>query len=207
MLLYYMDLAGVAVFAASGVLATRDKNLDIFGVLVVATFTAIGGGTLRDLLLVRHPIFWIADYWYLLTIFFAVLTTVAYLSIRPPPGALFLVADAIGLAFFALSGAKLTLDGGHSVPIVIMMGTMTGVMGGVLRDVVTARVPLILQKEIYATAAIAGIAVYLALRTTPLPNMVAFWIGVLVTIALRLIVIKWGLNLPPALGKTNSEEN
>jgi uncharacterized membrane protein YeiH len=207
MFLYYLDLAGVAVFAASGVLATRDKNLDIFGVIVVATFAAIGGGTLRDLLLVRHPIFWIADYWYLLTIFFAVLATVAYLSVRPPPGALFLVADAIGLAFFALSGAKLTLDGGHSVPIVIMMGTMTGVMGGVLRDVVTARVPLILQKEIYATAAIAGIAVYLGLRMTPLPNMVAFWIGVSVTIGLRLIAIKWGLNLPPALSKTTPEEN
>lgn len=196
MLLYYLDLAGVAVFAASGVLATRDRNLDIFGVLIVATFTAIGGGTLRDLLLGHHPIFWVADYQYLLTILLAVLATVAYLSVRPPPGALFLIADAMGLAFFAMSGAKLALDAGHSAPIVVVMGTMTGVMGGMLRDVITARVPLILQRDVYATAAVAGIIVYLMLRSVPLPATLAFWVGVLVTLGLRLIAIRWGLNLP-----------
>lgn len=196
MLLYYLDLAGVAVFAASGVLATRDRNLDIFGVTMVATFTAIGGGTLRDLLLGRHPIFWIADYWYLFTILSAVLLTVFYLSRRPPPGAMFLVADAMGLGFFAMTGAQLTLEAGHSAPIVVVMGTMTGVMGGVLRDVISARVPLILQKDVYATAAIAGIALYLLLRLTEIPPKTAFWIGVLTVIGLRLIAIRWGLNLP-----------
>lgn len=196
MLLYYLDLAGVAVFAASGVLATRDRNLDIFGVLIVATFTAIGGGTLRDLLLGHQPIFWVADYGYLLTILVAVLVTVVYLSLRPPPGALFLIADAMGLAFFAMSGAKLALDAGHSAPIVLVMGTMTGVMGGILRDVLTAHVPLILQRDVYATAAVAGIVVYLMLRSTPLSSTFAFWAGVLVAIGLRLIAIRWGLNLP-----------
>ncbi|MCK7495228.1 MAG: TRIC cation channel family protein [Comamonadaceae bacterium] len=105
-LLYYFDLAGVAVFAASGVLAARERDLDVFGVLVVATVTAVGGGTLRDVLLDRHPIFWISDTWYLMVIIAAALATVAYLRVRPPPGATLVVADALGLALFALSGAQ-----------------------------------------------------------------------------------------------------
>jgi len=196
MLLYTLDLAGVAVFAASGVLATRDRNLDIFGVLVVATFTAIGGGTLRDLLLNHHPIFWVADYWYLVVILLSVLITLLYLSRWPPPGNLFLVADAFGMAFFALSGARLAFDAGHAAPIVIVMGVMTGVMGGMLRDVITARVPLILQKEIYATAAVAGIVAYLILRTLLVPKAFAFIAGMAVVVVLRLVAIRWRLNFP-----------
>lgn len=195
-MLYYLDLFGVAVFAASGVLATRDRNLDIFGVLIVATFTAIGGGTLRDLLLGHHPIFWIVDQWYLVTIVLSVLATVTYLSLRPPPGALFLVADAFGLAIFAMSGAKLAMEAEHSPLIVTIMGAMTGVMGGMLRDVITARIPLVLQKEIYATAAIAGIVVYLSLHALSVPDTLAFPIGVAVVIGLRLLAIRWKLNLP-----------
>ena len=196
MLLYYLDLIGVAVFAASGVLATRDRNLDIFGVVIVATLTAIGGGTLRDLILGRHPIFWVVNEWYIVTILAAVIVTVLYLSRRPPPGFLFLVADAFGLAIFAMSGAKLTMDAGHSPLIVVIMGSMTGVMGGMLRDVITARVPLVLQKEIYATAAIAGIAVYLTLVALSVPGVLAFSVGVAVVITLRLVAIRRGLHLP-----------
>ena len=200
MLLYYLDLAGVAVFAASGVLATRDRELDLFGVIIVATFTAVGGGTLRDLLLNHHPIFWVVDYWYLVTILVSALVTVVYLSRRPPPGMLFLVADACGLAIFALSGARLALEAGHSPLIVIIMGTMTGVMGGILRDVITARVPLVLQREIYATAAIVGILTYLALNGLSVPDALAFPAGIGVIVALRVLAIRWGLNLPSLPG-------
>lgn len=196
MLLYYLDLAGVAVFAASGVLATRDRDLDIFGVFIVATITAVGGGTLRDLLLDRHPIFWVEDYWYLITILLSALATVLYLSRWSPPGKLFLIADAFGMAFFAMSGARLALHAGHSAPIVIVMGTMTGVMGGILRDVVTAHFPLILKKEVYATAATSGIIVYLIMHTLNAFESIAFPIGVSVVVALRIVAIQWGLNLP-----------
>lgn len=195
-LLYYLDLAGVAVFAASGVLATRDRDLDLFGVIIVATFTAIGGGTLRDLLLGHHPIFWVVDYWYLVTILLSSLATALYLALRPPPGVLFLVADAFGLAIFAMSGAKLALEAGHFPLIVIIMGVMTGVMGGMLRDVITARIPLVLQKEIYATAAVTGIVVYLILNALAVPETLAFSVGVVIVIGLRLLAIRWGLNLP-----------
>ncbi|MCP1673264.1 putative membrane protein YeiH [Natronocella acetinitrilica] len=195
-MIYYLDLAGVAVFAASGVLAAQDRDLDLFGAILIATLTAIGGGTLRDLLLGHHPIFWIVDNWYLVTIIAAALATIVYLQFRPAPAGLLAVADAFGLAIFAMSGARLALEAGHGPLIVVMMGTMTGVVGGMLRDVVTARVPLILQKEIYATAAIAGVLTYLGLQAIAVPEALAFAVGAVVVISLRLVAIRWGLNLP-----------
>jgi len=196
MLLYLLDLAGVAVFAASGVLAARGRDLDLLGIVVVSAITAVGGGTLRDLLLDRHPIFWITDVWYLIVITAAALLTVAYVRVRPPPGATFLVADALGLALFALSGAQVAQAAGCPPLIVVVMGTMTGVTGGVLRDVLTAQVPLILRREIYATAAIAGVTAYLVLQVLGLAHAPAFGIGMGVVVALRLLAIRWGLHLP-----------
>lgn len=196
MFFYYFDLAGVAVFAASGVLAARDRDLDLFGVIVVAAITAIGGGTLRDLLLNRHPIFWVNDPAYVVVITASALLTVAYVRIRPPPNAMALVADALGLALFALSGAQLAEAAQCPPLIVVLMGTMTGVTGGILRDVITARVPLILRREIYATAAIAGVAAYLALLALEISRSLAFGVGMIVVVALRLIAIRWGLHLP-----------
>ncbi len=194
MLLYYLDLAGVAVFAASGVLAARDRDLDLLGVIMVATLTAIGGGTLRDLLLDRHPIFWIIDTWYLVVIIVSAIVTATYLPVRPP-GMTFLVADALGLALFAMSGATLALAAQHSPLIVVIMGTMTGVTGGILRDVITAHVPLILQRDIYATAASVGIVVYLVLQALGIPQVLAFGAGIVV-VALRVLAVRWGWHLP-----------
>lgn len=196
MLLYYLDLAGVAVFSASGVLAVRDRNLDVFGVLVVAMITAVGGGTVRDVLLDRHPIFWVTDPWYALVIIAAAVLTVGYLLVRPPPGGMFLVADALGLALFSLSGAQFAEAARCPPLIVVLMGTMTGVTGGALRDVITAHVPLILRREIYATAAVAGIGLYLVLRALDLPNPFAVGAGMITVVALRLLAIRWDLHLP-----------
>lgn len=195
-LLYYFDLAGVAVFAASGVLSARDRDLDLLGVIVVAAITAIGGGTLRDLLLNRHPIFWVTDAWYLVVIIASALVTVAYVRVRPAPSATLLVADALGLALFALSGAQLAEATPCPPLIVVLMGTMTGVTGGVLRDVITAQIPLILRREIYATAAIVGVAAYLTLQTLGMPRASAFWVGMIVVVAMRLLAIRWSLHLP-----------
>ncbi len=196
MLLYFLDLAGIAIFAASGVLAARDRDLDLLGVIVVAAITAIGGGTLRDLLLNRHPIFWITDTWYLVTIILSALLTVLYVRIWPPPRVTILVADALGLALFALSGAQLAEAVQCTPLIVVLMGTMTGVTGGILRDVITAQIPLILRREIYATAAIVGIAGYLALQALGIPRGPAFWSGMFIVAALRLLAIRLSLHLP-----------
>ncbi len=203
MIFYYLDLVGVAVFAATGVLAARDRALDIFGIIVVATITAIGGGTLRDLLLDRHPMFWISDVGYLVVIIVAALLTVGYARVRPlNPNAL-LVADALGLALFALSGAQLAEAAECPPLIVIVMGTMTGVTGGILRDVITAQIPLILRREIYATAAIAGIVTYLALQALGMPRPSAFGVGMGIVVILRLLAIRYKLNLPPLSITTN----
>lgn len=196
MLLYTLDLIGVAVFAVSGVLAARDRELDLLGVIVVAAITAIGGGTLRDLLLDRHPIFWITDTRYLLVIISAAVLTITYLRFRSAPGVSLKVADAFGLALFALSGAQYAEAAQAPALIVVVMGTMTGVTGGIIRDVITARVPLILRREIYATAAIAGILVYLVLKALGVPNAASFSGGMLVVVVLRLIAIRWDMHLP-----------
>lgn len=201
MLLYYLDLAGVAVFAASGILATRDRELDWLGAIVVATLTAIGGGTLRDLLLDRHPIFWVVDTTYLLVIVASAVLTMLYLQWRRAPGFAFQVADALGLALFALSGASLTLAAGFAPLIAVLMGTMTGVTGGILRDIITAHVPLILRREIYATAAIGGICGYLLLLWLGVPEETAFVVGIVLVAGLRVLGFRWGLHLPTLKGR------
>ncbi len=163
---YVIDLLGVAVFAISGVLAAGRKGLDLFGVAVVAIVTAIGGGTLRDLLLDRHPIFWIADPTYLWVIAGAIALTLAYVRFWLASRRALLIADAFGLAFFTVSGVQITLLTGHPALIALVMGTITGVAGGVLRDILTGEIPLILRPgRLYATAAIAGAAVYVTPRS------------------------------------------
>jgi uncharacterized membrane protein YeiH len=196
MLLYVLDLIGVAVFAVSGALAASRKGLDVFGVLVFAAITAVGGGTLRDLLLDRHPIFWMLDPAYLGVTIAAALLTVAYLHRRPAPGRALLVADALGLALFAISGARIAEAIGHSPLIVVLLGTMTGVAGGVLRDVLSAQIPLILRGDFYATAAVAGIAVYLLLQALGVPQPTACVVGIVSVVGLRLLAIVRGLGLP-----------
>jgi uncharacterized membrane protein YeiH len=178
------------------VLAARNRGLDLLGVVVIAAITAIGGGTLRDLLLNRYPIFWIADARYLIVIIASALLTVGYVWLRPPPENALLVADALGLALFSLSGAQVAETAQCTPIIVVLMGTMTGVAGGILRDVITAQVPLILRRDIYATAAIVGVILYLLLQTFGLPRSRAFGTGMVVVVALRLLAIRWGLRLP-----------
>lgn len=196
---YLLELLGVAVFAISGVLAARRKSLDLLGVVVVAVVTAIGGGTLRDILLDRHPIFWIADPTYLWVILVATVTTLGWGYVRRWPASrrALLVADALGLAFFTIGGVQIALMAGHSAPIALLMGTITGVAGGVVRDVLTAEIPLIMRPgRLYATAAIAGASMYLLLVTSGVTKDAAALAGMGTTVGLRLLAILWRLELP-----------
>jgi uncharacterized membrane protein YeiH len=196
MLFYVADLIGVAVFAVSGALAAGRKGLDLLGVIVIASVTAVGGGTLCDLLLNRHPIFWIADPRYLVVIIAAALLTVFTSGVYPVPGHALLVADALGLGLFALSGAQIAESGGLSPIIVVLVGTMTGVAGGVIRDLLTAEIPLVLRRDVYATAAIAGVALYLVLRAVGIGELWAFGVGMIAVVVLRLLAILLGWQLP-----------
>jgi uncharacterized membrane protein YeiH len=195
-LFYVLDLLVVAVFAVSGALAAGHSGLDLLGVVVIAAVTAVGGGTLRDVLLSRHPIFWIADPRYLVVIGGAALLTVYAVRVLPPPGNALLVADALGLGLFALSGARIAEAARLSPLVVVLFGTLTGAGGGVLRDVLTGHVPLLLRRDIYATAAIAGITLYLLLQRCGVPARWAFGVGIAAVVVLRLLAVLWDWQLP-----------
>ncbi len=195
--LHVMDYLGVAVFAVSGVLAAGRKHLDWFGVLVIATVTALGGGTLRDLLIDRHPVFWMADTGYLWTIFAATLLTLLIVRFRELPLRALLIADALGLALFAISGARIAETAGYGGIVVVILGTMTGVAGGVFRDMLLAEIPLLLRDgEIYATAAIAGIVVYLILQMTGFDRLTAGYAGMAAIVVIRFAAIFFSLRVP-----------
>ena len=196
MIIPMLEYTGVAVFAISGALAAGRKSLDLIGVVVIATATAIGGGTLRDLLIDRHPVFWVDQPVYLWIILAAALVTVAYTRRFRPPERSLAYADAAGLALFAISGAQIAEQRGLPAGTVVLMGTMTGVTGSALRDVITGQIPLILRREIYATAAVVGIALYLVLRTLDVPGPFAVGAGILTVAALRLFAIRWDMHLP-----------
>ena len=196
MLLRILDLAGVAVFAISGALAAIAARLDVLGILVLASVTAVGGGTMRDLLLDRHPIFWIRDAWPVFTIVAATASTLAWVHGLPIPINALLIADAFGLALFALSGARIAENAHCHASVVVLMGTLTGAGGGVLRDLLSAKVPLILRQDVYASAAIAGIVVYLLLRRARVAATPALLVGFATVAGTRLTAIALGLQLP-----------
>lgn len=203
--LQLMDYLGVAVFATSGVLAAGRKQLDWFGVLVIATVTATGGGTLRDLLIDR-PVFWLGDTGYLWVILATTLLTLLIVRFRDIPLRALLVADALGLALFAVSGARIAESAGFGGIVAVILGTMTGVAGGVFRDMLLAEIPLLLRDgEIYATAAIAGIIVYLLLQGAGFDRLTAGYAGMAAIVAIRFTAIFFGLRMP-ALRLGNSEK-
>ena len=190
-----IDYVGVAVFAISGALAAGRKNLDVLGVIVIATVTAIGGGTVRDLLLNRR-MFWITDPTLVYVIVAAALATIAWTRWLKPPDRALAIADALGLAVFAISGAQIAEGLEHKGAVVVLMGTLTGVAGGMLRDVLTGEIPIILRKgQIYATAAVAGIVLYVVLQGW-LDRAVAAYAGMACIAAIRLGAIAWNWTLP-----------
>jgi uncharacterized membrane protein YeiH len=197
MVLFIIGMFGVAVFAASGALAAGRKNFDLLGVIVIALVTAVGGGTLRDLLLDRHPIFWVKDSSYLTVIVASALLTFVYVRYRKPPFAALAVADALGLALFTIGGAQVAEDKGLPWLTVVAMGTVTGAAGGVLRDVLSGEVPLLFrQTDLYATAAIAGIVLYLVLEHCGVHREIASYFGMASVACLRFAAIRWRLRLP-----------
>lgn len=197
MLLHVLDLVGVGVFAVSGALAAGRKNLDLLGVLVLGLVTAVGGGTVRDVLLGRHPISWLADPHYLIVIVCSALGTVAYAKRWRPPAASLLLADALGLALFSITGAAIAEAAGLPGVSCVLLGTMTGCAGGVLRDALTAEIPLVLrQGDLYASAAIAGTAFYVGAEAFGMPRQVASLSGMVIVAAVRFAAIWWHLRLP-----------
>jgi uncharacterized membrane protein YeiH len=190
-------LAGVAVFAASGALAAARHALDPIGVLVLALVTATGGGTLRDVLMDRHPIFWISDPSFVGVSALAAALTWAWLRKFPAPERALQYADAIGLAFFSIAGARIAQVAGEGPFIATLMGAITGCAGGLIRDVLVAEVPLIFrQSELYVTACVAGIVLYFGTEALGLPSQWAGALGIAAIALIRLASIRWTITLP-----------
>ncbi|QTF92242.1 trimeric intracellular cation channel family protein [Halomonas sp. BM-2019] len=196
-LIYALDMAGVIVFALSGVILACRSRMDPFGMLVLAAVTGIGGGTLRDLVLGVRPVFWVTDPTYLWVILATVgLSILGFHYIHRLSRGFLPVADAFGLALFTVIGTHKALLLGAPGVVAVLMGLLTGVAGGMVRDVLARRVPMVLRQEIYATAAIAGGITYVVLDGLAVPDTLTVALALLVTLGLRLAAIHWQLALP-----------
>lgn len=196
--LFVQDLIGTIVFAISGAIAARQHRMDIFGMFVLAFVTGVGGGTLRDVMIGSTPVFWIKQPIYVLMISLAVVITAICKkrlgSTRWKMG--LLVFDAIGLGVFTVIGVQKGIDFGLHPLICIALGGVTGCFGGLIRDILRNEVPIILQKEVYVTASLFGGIIFILFREAGFESN---WIDiatVLTVIAIRLLAIRFNLNLP-----------
>lgn len=203
---HWIDLLGIAVFAISGTLAAWRNQMDGFGVIVLASVTAIGGGTLRDLIL-DVPVIWINNNSYFYAIFIAAIGTILAVRNRLTiPHNTLQLFDALGLAFFVIMGTQKALDNGTSAMVAIMLGTMSGVCGGMIRDVLCREVPMVFRGELYAVTCIFGGVVYTLLISVGVNTAVAMTVGMLALLLLRLAAMKWQITIP-VFAKHHAELN
>jgi uncharacterized membrane protein YeiH len=195
MTVHLLDLLAVFVFALSGAMAADRRRMDLFGFVVIALLPALGGGTLRDVI-IDAPVFWLTDPAYLLVSLLAAVLTFVAANLIHRAGQWLVWADAVGLSLFCVLGAAKALALGHSGVIAIVMGVMSAVVGGIIRDVVCNELPLILRQDVYATAAFAGATGYVALVGAGVASQTAIWIGAAVCFAVRGAALTWNLSLP-----------
>ncbi len=198
--LLVLEYIGTAAFAVSGGAVAVRAGMDWLGVAVLAIVTAVGGGTLRDLLLGRLPVSWIQDPWpaWVALATAAIVIAEAYWHPRKAPDSrrIVLVADAAGLAVFTVTGTVLALAAGATGPVAVLLGMVTGTGGGVARDVLARQRPLILVGQVYALTAAAGAIVLVVLTDAHAPAEVARWTAIAVALVLRLLAIRYSWSLP-----------
>jgi uncharacterized membrane protein YeiH len=193
-----LEQSGVTVAAITGVLAARDKQVDLFGVLVLALVTACGGGTVRDLLLGDRPVFWVTNQSYILNVTVTAVATFYLVRYHELPMSVLMVADALVLALFTMTGTRKGLMFHVPPALAVVMGVTTGVAGGILRDLLIGEIPLVFRREIYlyATAAFGGAVVFVMLHQYSVDAQWNAIISTLVTLLLRLAGIRWHIPLP-----------
>ena len=193
---YLLEMTGTAAFAVSGALAASRKNMDIFGFCVLALMPAVGGGTIRDIIIDRVPVFWIADNRYIAVAVIAALV-VFFTSYRPGSRRQILVwMDALGLALFAALGTEICLQHDTGPLVAIMLGVTTAVTGGMIRDIICNEIPLILSREIYATAAFIAAVCYVLADNIGLGESLALGIAVIAGFSVRALAIVYDWSLP-----------
>src|SRR5687768_10511237 len=194
-----MDVIGTFSFALAGSLAAMEKRLDPFGVLIISFVTAIGGGTIRDLLLGDTPVAWLSQNRTVITIFIAYAIALVFASRLKRWFRMLSFFDALGLGFFTLLGIEKGINYGLQPGICIALGTITGCFGGVIRDVLLNNLPLVFRKEIYASASIAGGIVFFLLQQVTNYEF-AYLAGFLIIVCLRLLALKFNWSLPAWYG-------
>lgn len=193
-----IDILGTFSFAAAGTFAAMEKKLDPFGVLIICFATAIGGGTLRDILLGAVPVAWLSNTTTIWVILSAGIVTFFFGSYVQRLHKMLFLFDAMGLGLFTLIGIEKGIAYGFSPGICVMLGTITGCFGGVLRDVLLNNVPLIFQKEIYASASIAGGVLFFLLLRLGITDNLAYTFSILLVIFVRVMAVRFNWSLPNA---------
>lgn len=193
---YGLELVGTFVFAISGALAIREREHDLFGAGFTGFITAIGGGTLRDILLDSYPLVWIDDVGFLYVIFAGILAAFTFPNFLSKLRKTFFLFDTLGIAFFTVLGVEKALSLGMRPEIAAIMGMFSAVMGGVIRDTLTNEIPILFRKEIYASACLAGAIVYLILNYFEVSRDINLLLSISVIITIRLIAMKFKLSLP-----------
>jgi len=193
---YTIDILGTIAFAISGVLIAINKKMDLFGILIIAFVTAVGGGTLRDILIGQTPVSWMKDMTFTYVILgSAVFAIIARRKINYLRTSLFLF-DTIGIGLYTVVGVEKGISAGLHPIISIALGTISACFGGVIRDMLCNEIPVIFRKEIYATACILGGVSYFLLRKLPIDSNVVFAIAGLIVIVVRLLAVKFKIALP-----------
>ncbi|WP_053992321.1 trimeric intracellular cation channel family protein [Mangrovimonas sp. TPBH4] len=191
-----IDILGTIAFAISGVLVALSKKMDPFGVFIIAFVTAVGGGTLRDVLIGQTPVAWMTNMTYVYVIFGATLFAVLFKSKLNYLRTSLLLFDTIGIGLYTVVGIEKGLVASLHPLICIALGTMTACFGGVIRDILCNEIPVIFRKEIYATACILGGSTYFVLRELPIAENFIFVIAAVVVIVIRLLAVRFKISLP-----------
>ena len=195
-MLLLLEMLAVAVSAITCALEAGRRKMDLFGASVIAFAGALGGGTLRDLLLGRLPVFWVVEPIYLYTTALTVMGTYVLTRHVKISARAFLIPDAMGLALFTALGTQMTLEFRPSVPIAIVMGVVTGVFGGIVRDVLCNEVPVVFRGELYATAALSGAIIFAVLGRAGVPTPYLMPVAAAVTFGIRMAALRWKIGLP-----------
>jgi uncharacterized membrane protein YeiH len=191
-----IDILGTFAFAVSGVFSAMEKKLDVFGILIIAFVTAIGGGTIRDVLVGNFPVNWLQNDITILLIFVSAIATMLFGSYLKHLDTALFWFDALGLGLFTIVGLQVGLQKNFSGGICIALGTISACFGGVLRDVLLNKLPLIFHREIYALACIAGGTTYYFLHRSNLNEDVSKIICIVLIFVIRIIAVRFQLSLP-----------
>jgi len=203
--LYIIDILGTISFAVSGAFLAMEKKLDPFGVLVLSFVTAMGGGTLRDIMIGNLPVSWLTNEVPTLIIFSSSIVTMLFGRYLKHLTTTLFLFDALGLGLFTIVGIKLGIEREYSMGVCITLGTITACFGGVVRDVLLKNIPLPFRKEIYAMACIAGGLIYFGLRELPLDADMITVLCILIIFAIRVMAVRYKISLP-RIYNTNTQE-